>query len=152
MEALLVENVDRWVGWCGTPRTQPDVRGNETIAGQKAAITALLAGYYVMRAGSAYPCHAHYDSKIPGEMQSCSYSLVYVQERSISNKAQLSCNNCQSESGRCVHETGDAWPGGCFGSWNGSTIVADTLKSITSTPALSPGTNAGLSKLPFVSM
>jgi hypothetical protein len=55
------------VGWCGTPRTQPDVRGNETVAGQKAAITALLGGYYLMRAGATYPCHAHYDSKTPGD-------------------------------------------------------------------------------------
>jgi hypothetical protein len=62
-----VRTVDRWVGWCGTPRTQPDVRGNETVAGQKAAITALLGGYYLMRAGATYPCHAHYDSKTPGD-------------------------------------------------------------------------------------
>ena len=44
LESLLVETVDRWVGWCGTPRTQPDVRGNSTVAGQKAAITAMLTG------------------------------------------------------------------------------------------------------------
>jgi hypothetical protein len=100
LEPLLVETVDRWVGWCGTPRTQPDVRGNESIAGQKAAITALLTGYYLMRAGSKYPCHVDYDAKTPG----------------------------------------DAWPGGCFGAWNGSAAVAPTLKSIPSAPALSPGT------------
>jgi hypothetical protein len=100
LEALLVETVDRWVGWCGTPRTQPDVRGNATLAGQKAAITALLGGYYIMRAGATYPCHAHYDSPVPG----------------------------------------DAWPGGCFGEWNGSTPIAQTLKGIRSSPALSPGT------------
>jgi len=67
LEALLVQTVDRWVGWCGTPRTQPDVRGNATIAGQKAAITAMLTGYYLMRAGSDYPCHAHYDANTPGD-------------------------------------------------------------------------------------
>lgn len=100
LETLLVETVDRWVGWCGTPRTQPDVRGNATLAGQKAAITALFGGYYIMRAGATYPCHVHYDSLVPG----------------------------------------DAWPGGCFGEWNGSEPVAQTLKAIRSSPALSPGT------------
>ena len=71
--------MDRWVGWCGAPRTEPDVRGNEAIAGQKAAITALLGSYYVMRAGSTYPCHAHYDSKIPGEKMAC-HSLTVTPE------------------------------------------------------------------------
>jgi hypothetical protein len=98
LEPLLVETVDRWVGWCGTPRTGTDVRGNSTIAGQKAAITAMLAGYYVMRAGSKYPCQEHYDAKPPG----------------------------------------DAWPGGCFGEWNGAAAVAPTLLGIHSSPALAP--------------
>ena len=35
---------------------------------------------------------------------------------------------------------GDAWPGGCFGEWNGSAAVAQTLRGIPSSPALSPGT------------
>jgi hypothetical protein len=100
LESLLVRTVDRWVGWCGTPRTQPDVRGSHTIAGQKAAITAMLGGYYLMRAGLNYPCHKYYDSKTPG----------------------------------------DAWPGGCFGEWNGSAAVAPTLRGISASPALSPGT------------
>ena len=34
---------------------------------------------------------------------------------------------------------GDAWPGGCFGEWNGSAAVAQTLRGIPSSPALSPG-------------
>ena len=34
---------------------------------------------------------------------------------------------------------GDAWPGGCFGDWNGTAAVAQTLKSIRTSPAISPG-------------
>ena len=52
LEALLSETVDVLGGWSGgAVRTEPDSRGTVAIAGQKAAVTALLAGYYVVRMG-----------------------------------------------------------------------------------------------------
>ena len=51
LEHLLRSTVDVWARWCGTPRTEPHSRGPAAIAGLKAAVTALTAGYYVVRMG-----------------------------------------------------------------------------------------------------
>ena len=60
LEALLRGTVDVWTGWCGTPRTEPDSRttadgvaaaDGAAVGELKAAVTALLAGYYVVRFG-----------------------------------------------------------------------------------------------------
>jgi hypothetical protein len=62
LEALLTKTVDVLGGWSagGGVRTVPDSRGNATIASQKAAVTALLAGYYVVRMGP--DCKSPYSS------------------------------------------------------------------------------------------
>ena len=51
LEGLLRSTVDIWDGWSGTVRTGPHSAGPAEIAGLKAAATALLAGYYVVRMG-----------------------------------------------------------------------------------------------------
>ena len=53
LEDLLKGTLDVMSGWSGgAVRTEPDERGNATIAGQKAAITALAGAYYVVRMGA----------------------------------------------------------------------------------------------------
>jgi hypothetical protein len=67
LEALLQATVDPYVRWCGTPRTQPHADGPADVAGLKAAATALLAGYYVVRMGSGRPgCVDHPSPYGPG--------------------------------------------------------------------------------------
>jgi hypothetical protein len=63
LEHLLETTVDVLAGWSGggAVRTEPDSRGNATIAGQKAAVTALLGTYYVVRMG-APNCTSPYPS------------------------------------------------------------------------------------------
>lgn len=58
LEAILATSVDVWARWCGTARTQPDSAlpsglnsYGMLVGAQKAAVTALLAGYYVVRFG-----------------------------------------------------------------------------------------------------
>lgn len=107
-----MQTVDRWVGWCGTPRTQPDSRvvaavdddtdTTVTVGALKAATTALLAGYYVMRFGPE--CRSPYPFTPPSA------------------------------------NPGDVWPGGCFGKWAAAEAVASTLKALPKVPALFPGT------------
>ena len=72
LEALLERSVDIASGWCGTVRTEPDSRvdvsgghhdnlniNNASVGALKAATTALLAGYYVVRFGP--DCDSPYD-------------------------------------------------------------------------------------------
>ena len=69
LEGLLVSTVDRWSRWCGTGRTEPHSGGPADVAGLKAAVTALLAGYYVVRAGPSCnsPWGPGYGPIIPGD-------------------------------------------------------------------------------------
>jgi len=60
LEALLSRTVDVWSGWTGTARTQPHRSGLPEVAALKAAVTALLAGYYYQRYGP--DCHVPSDS------------------------------------------------------------------------------------------
>ena len=53
LEALLKSTIDILGGWPGgAVRTEPDSRGNVSIAAQKAAVTALVGSYYVVRMGT----------------------------------------------------------------------------------------------------
>jgi hypothetical protein len=76
LESLLSLTVDTASGWCGTVRTQPDSRlsggddddddsGDDdvSVGSLKAAATALLAGYYVVRFGP--DCDSPYDFTPP---------------------------------------------------------------------------------------
>ncbi len=52
LETLLRETVDVLAGWSGgAVRTEPDLRGTLAVVGQKAAVTALVGMYYVVRMG-----------------------------------------------------------------------------------------------------
>jgi hypothetical protein len=69
LEPLLVETVDVLSGWSGgAVRTEPDTRGNVSIASLKAAVTILCGGgYYVVRMGdpnctSPLPSYGPYSS------------------------------------------------------------------------------------------
>lgn len=61
LEALLQRTVDVLGGWSGgAVRTEPDSRGDAKVAGLKAAVTALVGTYYVVRMGN--DCHSPYPS------------------------------------------------------------------------------------------
>ena len=53
LEELLTQTVDVLGGWSGgAVRTEPDNRGTAAVAGLKAAVTALVGCYYVVRMGT----------------------------------------------------------------------------------------------------
>eukprot|EP00966_Prymnesium_polylepis_P332558 7388046-Prymnesium_polylepis.1 len=69
LEHLLRSTVDVWNGWCGTVRTEPHSSGPADVVGLKAAATALLAGYYVVRFGPncSSPWGSGYGPIVPGD-------------------------------------------------------------------------------------
>jgi len=69
LEQLLRTTVDVWNAWTGSARTEPHSSGPPAVAGLKAAVTALLAGYYVVRAGPecSSPHGSGYGRIIPGD-------------------------------------------------------------------------------------
>ena len=100
-EELLRMTSDVYNGWGGSYRTQAHSGGPASLVALKAASTALLSGYYVVR---------------KGDECSSPYTSAY-----------------------CANPEGNAWPGGCFGDWAGTTATAATLKALPKSRALRPG-------------
>lgn len=111
LEPLLRSTVDVFTSWGGVSRTEPHSGGPAAVAGLKAAATALLANYYVVRMGP--------------DCTTASPSVPWAPDMGP---------------GYGPNPPGDEWPGGCFGDWIGAKLVAPTLRALNRSRALRPGT------------